>query len=70
MCSVCSELCADIKSIKFSTIFGYVIILLAITFFMILYAQKNNYDVHIQNTQNFMEIEKRNVLENIEADFF
>jgi adenylate cyclase len=67
--SIWSKLFKYIRSIKFGIVFGNVAILLATTLFVILYSQKNNYDVLIQNTQNFMEIAKRNVLENINDEF-
>lgn len=58
-----------LRSIKFGIVFGNVAILLTTTLFVIIYSQKNNYNVLIQNTQNFMDIAKKNVLINIQDEF-
>lgn len=57
-----------LRSIKFGIVFGNVAILLLTTLFVITYSQKNNYNVLIQNTQNFMDIAKKNVLINIQDE--
>ena len=58
-----------LRSIKFGIVFGNVTILLATTLFVIIYSQRNNYNVLIQNTQNFMDIAKQNALTNIQEEF-
>lgn len=58
-----------LRSIKFGIVFGNVAILLMTTLFIIIYSQHNNYNILINNTQSFMKISGRNILENIEDEF-